>query len=210
LSYNWSFHPARIVVMGCVLATAGTTVGVTATVEEVAHCRAIPQRAERLNCFNSLKQSPRAKTQTPSAKQDASVSKAKDAVSAATAKEAAEAKTPANAQRAAPPKTNGAGPADTNRSDPVTTSSVDRFSAARNQPLCETPDALAAMILAGLLTTNPETAATPGCQIIPDDATLSPVGRSPSFFPFMRIVKVKVASPALPQLTSGFTIEIDR
>jgi hypothetical protein len=65
LSYNWSFRPARIVVMGCVLATAGTTVGVKATVEEVAHCRAIPQRAERLNCFNSLKQSPTGEDTNP-------------------------------------------------------------------------------------------------------------------------------------------------
>jgi hypothetical protein len=191
--------------MGCVLATVNAAIGVTATVEEVAHCRAIQQRAERLGCFNSLKQGLR-----PSAKQDAGVSKVKDAVSVAAAKKAAPAKTPANAEQAAPAKTNAAGPAKTNQSDPVTTSSVDRFNAAPNQPLCGTPDALAAMILAGLLTSNPETAATPGCQIIPDDAQLSPLERSPSFFPFMRIVKVKVASPTLPHLTSGFTIEIDR
>ena len=70
------------------------------------------------------------------------------------------------------------------------------------------PEALAGMILAGLLTSDPTKAATQGCQIIPDDAKLERLERSPSVFPFMRIIRVKVSSPAQPDLTFGFTIEM--
>jgi hypothetical protein len=66
------------------------------------------------------------------------------------------------------------------------------------------------MVLAGLLTSDPTKADTRGCQSIPDDAKLEILERSPSVFPFMRIVKVKVTSAAQPDLTSGFTIEIGR
>jgi hypothetical protein len=66
------------------------------------------------------------------------------------------------------------------------------------------------MILAGLLTSNPTEAATRGCQTIPDDAKLELLERSPSVFPFMRVIRVKVTSPTQPDLTSGFTIETGR
>jgi hypothetical protein len=206
LAYNWFFWANCIVVTAAMLAIANPLVGAAATIEEVAHCRAIPQRLERLDCFGSLKHGPKTKTQNiPAAKQDGG-----DADSPASAKQAMPVKTPKNVEQAAPANKDRAGSDKTTQTDPVTTSSIDRFHAARNQPLCDTPDSLAAMILAGLLTSNPEAAATPGCRAIPDDAKLFPLERSPSFFPFMRIIKVKIASPTLPELTSGFTIEIDR
>ena len=61
-------------------AIASTTIAAAATIEEVAHCRAIPQLTERLNCFKSLKPGPRAKTQAaaPAMKQHAGVPKVKD------------------------------------------------------------------------------------------------------------------------------------
>jgi hypothetical protein len=59
-----------------------------------------------------------------------------------------------------------------------------------------------------LLTSNPAEAATLGCQAIPDDAKLELLERYPSVFPFMRMIRVKVTSPAQPDLTSGFTIEM--
>jgi hypothetical protein len=66
------------------------------------------------------------------------------------------------------------------------------------------------MLLAGLLTSNPSQAATPGCQTIPDDAKLELLERAPSVFTFMRMIRVKVTSPRQPDLTSGFTIEMGR
>jgi hypothetical protein len=93
--------------------------------------------------------------------------------------------------------------------DPATTSSIDRASPA-GQPLCIDPDALAVMLVAGLLTSNPDKANTDGCRILPDDATLTRLESYPSIFPSMRIVKVKVASPTQPDLTFGFTIETGR
>jgi uncharacterized phage protein gp47/JayE len=69
---------------------------------------------------------------------------------------------------------------------------------------------LAEMILAGLLTSDPLQAATPGCQAIPDDAKLELLERSSSVFSFMRMIRVKVISPTQPDLTSGFTIEMGR
>jgi hypothetical protein len=64
------------------------------------------------------------------------------------------------------------------------------------------------MIVAGLLTSDPSQAATPGCQAIADDAKVELLERSPGIFSFMRMVRVKVTSPTHPDLTSGFTIEM--
>jgi Transposase len=50
-------------IAGFMLAIISPTIASAATIEEVAHCRAIPQLAERLNCFKSLKPGPRAKTE---------------------------------------------------------------------------------------------------------------------------------------------------
>ena len=107
LAYNRSFRTTgTAVVTGCMFAIASTTIAAAATIEEVAHCRAIPQLTERLNCFKSLKPGPRAKTQAaaPAMKQHAGVPKVKDD-SRANAKQTAPAKTPAKAEQAAPTKT---------------------------------------------------------------------------------------------------------
>jgi hypothetical protein len=95
-------------IAGFTLAIVSPTIGSAATIEEVAHCRAIPQLAERLNCFKSLKPGPRAKTQdaAPAKKQGAGSSKVKDA---ARAKQAA----PAKSEQTAPAKTEQAGPEQT-------------------------------------------------------------------------------------------------
>jgi len=271
------------------LAIVSPTIASAATIEEVAHCRAIPQLAERLNCFKSLKPGPRPKTKDAALakKQDAAPAngsskmknaaraKAKQAAPARTdeaapakaeqaapakVEEAAPAKTeqaapakaeqavpaqteqavPAKAEEAAPAKTEQAAPAKmeqvapantdetapantetTTKSnigeslfsptpeDPATTSSIDRLSVA-GQPLCVDAEALAAMVLAGLLTSDLKNAATHGCQILPDDAKLELLERLPSVFPSIRIVRVRVTSPTQPDLTLGFTIETGR
>ena len=242
LAYNRSFRTTGVaVVAGCMLAIANTTIGAAATIEEVAHCRAIPQLAERLNCFKSLTPGPRAKTQdAASAKQHAGSSKVKDAGSQANAKQAVPAKAPVKTEQAAPATTEEAPPAKTEavpaktpeaapaktgmttqsntgegllpprQDDPATTASIDRLSFAHDQPLCEDRDALVAMIVAGLLTSDPSQALTPGCQAVPSDARLELLERSPSLFPFMRVIRVKVTTPTQPDLTSGFTIEMGR
>jgi hypothetical protein len=91
--------------------------------------------------------------------------------------------------------------------DPAVTSSINRLSVA-GQPLCMDPDALVAMLVAGLLTSNPNVAATNGCQVLAEDAKLTRLQSYPSVFPFMRIVRVEVTSPTQPKLTYGFTIEM--
>jgi hypothetical protein len=93
---------------------------------------------------------------------------------------------------------------------PSTTASIDHLSFAPGQPLCKDRDALAAMILGGLLTSDPTKAATPGCQSIPDDAKLERLERYPSVFPSIRMTRVKVTSPSQPDLTSGFILELGR
>jgi len=101
-------------IAGFMLAMVSPTIASAATIEEVAHCRAIPRLAERLDCFKSLKPGPRPKTEdvAPVKKQDAGSSKVKDAVRAK-AKQAAPAKTeqaaPAKTEQAAPAKAGAAG-----------------------------------------------------------------------------------------------------
>ena len=128
---------------------------------------------------------------------------------------------PAKTEQAAPAKTNEAAPSNTETTtqsntgealfsstpdDPATTSSIDRLSVA-GQPLCRDTEALAIMLVAGLLTSK---AATNGCQTLPGDAKLELLERYPSAFPSIRIIKVRVASPTQPDLTFGFTIETGR
>jgi hypothetical protein len=170
------------VIAGCILAMATATIADAATKEEVAHCRAIQQLAERLDCFKSLKRGPKAKMEhSPSTTADDTT------------------KPKADDPKLSP-----------SSDDPAATGSINRLSFASGQPLCDDRDALAAMILAGLLTSDPTKAATRGCRTIPDDAKLELLERSPSVFPFMRMIKVKVTSPTQPDLTSGFTIEMGR
>jgi hypothetical protein len=105
------------------LAIASTTIGAAATIEEVAHCRAIPQLAERLNCFKSLKPGPRTKAQDAASamKQHAGVSKMKDAGARENPKQAVPAKAPAKTEQAAPATTEDAAPAKTEKAAPAKT-----------------------------------------------------------------------------------------
>jgi hypothetical protein len=184
LAYNRSFRAIGVaVIAGWMLAIASATIGAAATKEEVAHCRAIQQLTERLVCFKSLKRGPKAKMEhAPSdTADDTTKPKADDPM-----------RSPSS-------------------DDPATTGSIDHLTSfAPGQPLCVDRDALAAMILAGLLTSDPTKAATRGCQSIPDGAKLELLERYPGVFPFMRMVRVKVTSPTQPELTSGFTIEMGR
>jgi hypothetical protein len=93
-------------IAGFMLAIVSPTIASAATIEEVAHCRAIPQLAERLNCFKSLKPGSRAKTEDAALakKQDAGSSKVKDGARAK-AKQVA----PAKREQAAPAKKQDAG-----------------------------------------------------------------------------------------------------
>jgi hypothetical protein len=243
-------------------ATVSSTIGSAATIEEVAHCRAMPQLALRLNCFKSLTPGPRSKMKAAApAKHDAARLGAKRAspakadvvapertkaeqaiptsaetIAPAKMEQAVPAKVeeaaPAKAEQTAPAKTEQVAPANTDEgasantqtpanskagdslfspssADPAATSSIDRRRVA-GQPLCRDADAVAAMILAGLLTSDPKNADTPGCQFLPNDAILEIQERLPSVFPSLRIVRVRVTSPSHLDLTSGFTIEIER
>ena len=91
--------------------------------------------------------------------------------------------------------------------DPAAASSIDRSSVA-GQPLCTDPNSLTTMIVAGLHTSNPKIATAIDCEYLAEDAKLTRLERYPSVFPFMQIVRVKVTSPAQPDLTFGFTIEM--
>jgi hypothetical protein len=200
------------------LTIASPTIAAAATIEEVTHCRAIQQRAERLDCFKSLKPGPRAKTSpaAPAKTEAAAPAPAKTGPTPAPVN--TEPAAPAKPEQAVPTNIEEAAPAKLENltkskigeaSDPATTSSIDRLSVA-GQPLCVDTDALAAMLIAGLLTSNPKKAATNGCQTLPEDAKLKLLERYPSVFPSMRIVRVKVTSPTQPDLTFGFTIEMGR
>jgi hypothetical protein len=102
-------------------------------------------------------------------------------------------------------RTNQSAPKD----DPATTGSIARVNPV-GRPLCVDPDALLAMLNAGLLTSNPQEATTEGCRLIPDDAELTRLERYPSVFPTVHITRVKVISQTHPEFTTGFTIETER
>jgi hypothetical protein len=72
------------------------------------------------------------------------------------------------------------------------------------------PDALAAMLAAGVLASSPSEATTNGCQTIPEDAKVELLESYPSGLRFLRVIRVKVTSPAPPGSTVGFTIETIR
>ena len=67
-----------------------------------------------------------------------------------------------------------------------------------------------AILAAGALASSPTQAATNGCQAIPEDAKVELLERHPNGLRFLRVIKVKVTSPALPNSTVGFTIETGR
>ena len=160
----YGVRTAGVGIVACfILAIVSAAVSAAATKEEAERCRAIEQRAERLDCFKSLRSgAPRAKTESAA---------------------------PAKTEDKAPAKPTSIGP---------------------GQPLCLDRNNLAAMILAGLLTSDPTKAATDGCQTLPGDAKLTLLERYPSVFPSIRIVRVRVTSRTQPDLTLGFTIETGR
>ena len=114
----------------------------------------------------------------------------------------------AKAEEAAKAKT-GNSPS-TRAPDAATTSAVDHLSVTPGQPLCVDRDALAAMLAASALASSPAEATTNGCQAIPEDAKVELLERYPNGLRFLRVIKVKVTSPALPDSTVGFTIETGR
>ena len=94
--------------------------------------------------------------------------------------------------------------------DPATTSAIDHPSAAVGQPFCVDRDALAAMLVAGMLASSPENFTTNGCQTIPEGAHVEVLERFPTGFNFLQTVKVKLTAPSLPAPSVGYTIEIGR
>ena len=93
---------------------------------------------------------------------------------------------------------------------PATTSAIDHLSVAPDQPVCVDRDELAAILAAGVLASSPAETTTNGCQTIPEDAKVELLERYPNGLRFLRVIKVKVTSPALPNSTVGFTIETGR
>jgi hypothetical protein len=73
--------------------------------------------------------------------------------------------------------------------------------------VCVDRDALTAVLVAGLLTSNAAEAATIGCQSLPGDAKLEILERNSSIFSFIRIIKIRVSSPTNPSPLIGFTVE---
>ena len=96
------------------------------------------------------------------------------------------------------------------RDDPATTSAIDHRGAAIGQTFCADRDALAAMLMAGVLASSPDDVTTKGCQTIPEGAHIQVLERYLSVFNLLRTVKVQVTTPALPDPKIGYTIEIDR
>ena len=91
--------------------------------------------------------------------------------------------------------------------DPATMSSIDRPSAALGRPFCADREALAAMLIAGVFASSPTEVATNGCEVIPWNAQIELLERYPSGLHFLRVIKVKMTSPARSDSTVGSTIE---
>ena len=94
--------------------------------------------------------------------------------------------------------------------DPATMSSIDHPSAALGRPLCADREALAAILIAGVFASSPTEVATNGCEVIPWNAQIELLERYPSGLHFLRVIKVKMTSPARSDSTVGFTIETGR
>ena len=92
--------------------------------------------------------------------------------------------------------------------EPATTSAINRLSVAAGQPVCVDRDALAAVLAAVLLTSNPAEVAT-NCQTLPSDARLEILERHPGVFPFMRMIKVKVTAPTKLNLSAASPLRWD-
>jgi hypothetical protein len=94
--------------------------------------------------------------------------------------------------------------------DPATMSSIDHPSGALGRPLCADREALAAILIAGVFASSPTEVATNGCEVIPWNAQIELLERYPSGLHFLRVIKVKMTSPARSDSTVGFTIETSR
>ncbi len=156
-----------------------------ATVEAVARCRAIRISLERWQCFNALTAP---KGHALKAKRD---------------------ETP-KAQREDVPAAGGRGKQETAPDDPASTASIDHLIVSAGQPVCVDQDSLAAALIAGMLSSDPEQATTNGCQTIPKDAQVELLQRYPSSLDFLRVIKVKVTSPTQSNSSVGYTVEIGR
>jgi len=170
------------IIAAILLAIGSPAVAPAATMEEVSRCRAMRNHIQRWDCFKSLKEGPKAK--------------ATDAPKAG-AEDSAKAKT---GNTPSPPAPDAS----------ATTSAIDHLSVTPGQPLCVDRDALAAILAAGAPASSPAEATTNGCQAIPEDAKVELLERYPNGLRFLRVIKVKVTSPALPDSTVGFTIETGR
>ena len=115
----------------------------------------------------------------------------------------------AKAEEAAKAKTGNA-PSPSAPDAPATSSAIDHLGITPGQPLCVDRDALAAILAASALASSTAEATTNGCQAIPEDAKVELLERYPNGLRFLRVIKVKVTSPALPDSTVGFTIETGR
>jgi hypothetical protein len=198
------------------MATVSVGVADAATIKEVVHCRAIVHRSKMIACFKALKRRPaKAEDAAPTDAEGAAPAK-KDETGSATTEGAA----PTDTEGAAwsrrddkPPATAETAPPNvvppSSSDELITTSSIDSPKAPSDRPLCVDRDALAGMLVAGLLTSDPALAVARGCQALPSDAKIQVVERYPAVFSFMRMIAVKVMSPTRPDLGIGFTIEVD-
>jgi hypothetical protein len=207
----------RTFVVWYMLAIVSVGVADASTIEEVARCRAIAKRSEMVACFKALKEGKPAKTEdaAPASAQGAVSTKKDETAPAKTGGAAstnAEGAASSKREDIAPGKGGSAPPNAVPRSapdEPETTSSINRQRAASDRPLCVDRDALAGMLVAGLLTSDQRWRLHGGCQTLPSDAKLKILERYPTVFSFMRVIAVKVTSPTRPDLTTGFTIEVD-
>jgi hypothetical protein len=172
----------------------------SATIEEVAHCRAIPINRERWECFKALKEP---KRNAAKAKRDDSSPSRKEAVPAPKPEDnptKGEDVPTKKGEDAPTTKSEEASPAvpqgvrQPGSDDPVSTSSIHQPSVAPGQLVCADQDSLVAAFVAGVvLRTDSTQLARYGCQTIPQDAQVEVLERFPSSFPFVRLVKVNVA-----------------
>jgi hypothetical protein len=185
--YDWRLLIAFAV--GHILAIASICIAQAATKEEVDRCHAIEQSADRAACFNALKQNKPAKTESP-----------------APAK--AESTPSTKRQDGAPIKAGAKGTSNVLPSRPDRSTSTSAINDLLGRPICVDSNVLAAVLMAGLLTSDPAQAVLPGCQTIPADAKVEILERYVGLYPFMHLIRVKVTSRTKPDLTGGITVEV--
>jgi hypothetical protein len=190
LSFHWSGCRGKAVSVATLLAIVSPAIA-GPRAEALARCQAIQDGIQRRDCFQALKGKMEAAPPVPPAQDGARDDPA----------------TTSAIDRPAPPVPSvrvGA------RDDPATTSAIDRPGAAVGQTFCADRDALAAMLVAGVLASSPDDVTTKGCQTIPEDAQVQVLERYPSDFHLLRTVKVQITVHSLPDPKIGYTIEIGR